>query len=96
MLSLHPPFKVQPPDSFPISACCSLSYTHRTTEWLRLEGTSGDHLVQSTCSSRVIYSWLPRTVSRQFFNISKNSDSTTSLGKPVSVLSPPHRKWITG
>ena len=50
---------------------------HRMVE---VEGTSGGHLVQHPCSSRVTYSRLPRTISRQLLNISMNGDSTTSLG----------------
>ena len=38
------------------------------------------HLVQPSCQSRVIYSRLHRTLSRQIFNISREGDSTTSLG----------------
>lgn len=33
------------------------------TEGLRLEGTSGGHLLQPLCSGRDTQSWLPRTVS---------------------------------
>jgi len=39
-----------------------------------------DHLVKPPCWSRVTYSRLHRTLSRQVLNISKEGDSTTSLG----------------
>lgn len=37
---------------------------HRITQRLRLEGTSGDHLFHSACSSRDSKSKLPTTISR--------------------------------
>lgn len=49
--------------------------TVRITAWLRLKGTSGVHLVQPCHSSR-----LPRSMFRQYLTISKDADSTTSLG----------------
>jgi len=55
-------------------------YLHRITEWLRWEETCGGHLVQQHCSSWVTYSRVPRTMSRQYLNISKEGDSTVSLG----------------
>lgn len=36
----------------------------RITEWLKLEWTSGGHRAQLACSSRAIYSQLPRTTSK--------------------------------
>ena len=38
------------------------------------------HLLQHPCRSRVTYSRLHRTLSRQVLNISREGDSTTSLG----------------
>jgi len=45
-----------------------------------MEGTSVGHLVQPPCRSRVTYSRLHRTASRWVLNISREGDSTTSLG----------------
>lgn len=42
---------------------------HRTTAWLKLEGISGDYLVQSLWLSRDTHSRFPRTVSRWLLNI---------------------------
>lgn len=48
------------------------------TEWLRLEGTSGDHLAQRTAQSRISYSRLHRTWPKWALSISKDGDSTPS------------------
>ena len=59
---------------------------HRSTEWLWLEVTSGDDLVQPSCSSGATQSQLPRIVPRQLLEISKDGDSTASLGKLCQCL----------
>jgi len=53
---------------------------HRITECSGLEGTSVGHLVQPSCRSRTTYSRLHRTLSRWVLNISREGESTTSLG----------------
>jgi len=53
---------------------------HRITACSGLEGTSVGHLVQAPRRSRVTYSRLHRTASRWELNISREGDSTTSLG----------------
>jgi len=40
------------------------------------------YLVQPPCQSKVTYSRLHRTSSRQFLNTSRDGDSTTPLGSP--------------
>lgn len=59
----------------------------RITAWLRWERTFGGHLVESPCSSRAIYSQLPRNTSRWLLNISKDGGSATPLGNlcPVTL-----------
>ena len=54
-----------------------------------LAGTSGDHLVQPPCSSRVSWSRLPRTMSSQVLNVSNDGDATTS-GQPVPMFNHSH------
>jgi len=53
---------------------------HRITEWSGLAGPSVGHPAQPSCRSRVTQSRLHRTLSRQVLNISREEDSTTSLG----------------
>jgi len=54
----------------------AISQNHRM---LGVGRTSVDHLVQLPCQSRVTYSRLHRTSSRQVLNSSREGDSTTSL-----------------
>jgi len=58
--------------------CTSLN--RRITEWSGLEGTFASHLAQHPCRSRVTYSRLHRTLSRRVLNISREAESTASLG----------------
>lgn len=53
--------------------------SHRITEWVRLQGTTGGHLVQAPRSaglSQTTWHWV---VSRQFFSVSSEGDSVPSL-----------------
>ena len=53
---------------------------HRITEWSGLEGTSVGHPAQPSCRSRVNHSRLHSTASSRVLSISREGDSTTSLG----------------
>ena len=63
-----------------------IQHTFKTTQRLRLEGNSGGHPVQPHCSSRATYSQFPRTMTRQLLSISKDGDSTSSLGNLCQCL----------
>lgn len=64
----------------------------RTTEWLRMQGNSGGHLVQPPWLKQDHLQKLLRTTSRQLLNYSKEGDpATTSL---VPLLSHPHNKEV--
>ena len=52
------------------------------------------HLVQTPCWSRVTYSRLHRTWSRQVLNISREGDSTTSLGSPGAWAVAAVASWL--
>jgi len=54
--------------------------SHRITERSGLEGTSVGHPVQPPCPSMVTHSRLHRTLSRRVLNISREGESTASLG----------------
>lgn len=62
----------------------------KNTEWLRLEKTSGSHLVQPLYSGRDTQSTLPRTLSRQLLNIWRRLRSLP--GQPALELSNSHSK----
>jgi len=67
----------------------SLNHVHSIRQWLRLEGTSGCHLVQYPCSSRATWSdcWrLSAFKYLQEWRLHKLSE------KPVPMLGHPHSK----
>ena len=66
--------------SFAGEATESFWITETQNHRITLEETSVDHLVQPPCQSRVTYSRLHRTLSRQVLNISREEESTPSLG----------------
>jgi len=75
------PYSTSPCHFKQLQLICILAFfRYRITDCLRLERTSESQLVQAPCSSRTTYSQLPRTVSRWLLNISKEGDSTASLG----------------
>lgn len=61
-----------------VSNWCTIAVwqVHRITQWLRLKGMSGGHLVQPLYSSRVTSIQLPKIIFRQLLNISKEDSST--------------------
>lgn len=65
---------------------------HKTiTEWFRVVGTSGVHLVQPLYSSKDTQSRLPSSTYRHLLKVSNDGDSTISLG--IYVPSMPHYKF---
>ena len=59
---------------------CSESQNHRIPAWWGLAGPSVGHPAQPPCQSRVTQSRLHSTASRRGWNISREGDSTASLG----------------
>lgn len=56
-----------------------LDMRHRFRKGFRLEGNSGGHLIQASCSNRATESQLARTMSRQLLIIPKDEDFMVSL-----------------
>lgn len=73
----------------PLSECNLLILYTWVTEWWRLEGTSGDRLVQAPSSNRVTWSMLRRIVTREVLNIPNLS------GQPVPALCHPCCKEVS-
>lgn len=73
-----------------LPACLGLfgvfSPHRRTTEMLKLVGTSQNHLVHQSCSSRDTWSRLPRSMLSQIFSSSTDKDYKTSLGNLFQLL----------
>ena len=67
-------------EAIPVCKQCYRWQNHRITECSGLEGASVDRPIQPPCQSRVTQSRLHRTASRQILNISREGDSTASLG----------------
>jgi len=65
---------------FPLMRSFQELHVHRITEWLKLKGTSGGHLVQPLCPSKTTKSKLSMIVCRWLLIISKDGDTTISLG----------------
>lgn len=64
-----------------VTKWCRISWSaiHRITEWLKLKGTSGDHMVHAHAQSGSPTGCCP-VACRWFWSISKAGDSTVYLG----------------
>lgn len=55
---------------------------HRITIWLRLEGTSGDHLVQSLCSKQGRLEWVAQVCVHSSF---EHLQESPRIETPISL-----------
>lgn len=78
--------------SFSVTALSFDKQHHWITQQVRLASTSGDYLVQPSCSVSMSYSRLPRTV--QISTASRNRSFYNPSGKPVPVLGHAHSRKV--